>query len=531
MSIQKTRLDKYQGNYHTPLPFVDIAYSYLAKILGNYWQERYVLWDMSCGTGNLEWYHENLSNVFMSTLVQSDIDKVNANPKFERATVFQYDYLNDDITDKGTIDYSITNKVPESLRHIIRERKRQVLVLINPPYGECGFDKSNIASNRWHDFGMNGYGASKRELFAQFAVRIQREIPGVTLAMFSTMKYVNAPNFGKFREHWKAEYLGGFVFPSKAFDGIVSNFPIGFLIWKLSQGQIGEIQADVRDVQGDYVSVKSFYSVSTKKSLNLWIERQKPNQTEVIPLGNALLVSQRKSYPLSKWSDNAIGYFVSKGNDPKRASLQTAILSSVFGDHSGLYITPDNLDKVGIVFSVRRLVKLTWLNHGDQFTQTERKIDNEFTTDCLVFMLFDRKNLTASVEGFEWKGKLWNTVNRFIPFTEEEVGCKDRFESHFMSRYLSGKTLSKEAQRVLDAGREIWKLYFKKTETYQTIEELKLHRCDVGWYQIRNALKQRVKIIPDASEYLSANKEFKDAVTALKWKLVQQVYDYGFLQR
>ena len=38
--------------------------------------------------------------------------------------------------------------------------------------------------------------------------------------MFSKLKYVNAPNFEKFRENWNAEYLDGFIVHSKAFDGL-----------------------------------------------------------------------------------------------------------------------------------------------------------------------------------------------------------------------------------------------------------------------------------------------------------------------
>jgi hypothetical protein len=37
------------------------------------------------------------------------------------------------------------------------------------------------------------------ELFTQFVARIAKEIPTATIAMFSTLKYVNAPNFEKFR--------------------------------------------------------------------------------------------------------------------------------------------------------------------------------------------------------------------------------------------------------------------------------------------------------------------------------------------
>lgn len=65
---------------------------------------------------------------------------------------------------------------------------------------------------------MNAYGYAKRELFAQFIARIKLEIPNATLAMFSTLKYVNSSNFEKFREIWNAKYLAGFVVHSKAFD-------------------------------------------------------------------------------------------------------------------------------------------------------------------------------------------------------------------------------------------------------------------------------------------------------------------------
>lgn len=38
--------------------------------------------------------------------------------------------------------------------------------------------------------------------------------------MFSTLKYINAPNFEEFRKSWDSDYLGGFIVHSKAFDGL-----------------------------------------------------------------------------------------------------------------------------------------------------------------------------------------------------------------------------------------------------------------------------------------------------------------------
>ena len=108
-----------------------------------------------------------------------------------------------------------------------------------------------------------------------------------------------------------------------------------------------------------------------------------------------------------------------------------------------------------------------------------------------MWMLFNRGNLTASANNLEWNGKKWSIVNHFIPFTEAEVGAPDRFESDFMVHYLAGKTLSADARTVLHAGRTLWQAYFADTDVRNVRDELKLNRPDVGWYQIRNALKAR----------------------------------------
>ncbi len=135
---------KFKGAYYTPLHIVDKAYEQLVATLGENWQERYIVWDMCAGVGNLEAKHSNLRNVFMSTLDQADVTIMKSNPAFAGAEIFQYDYLNDDITDFGEIDYALSNKLPAELRQAIadaREQKKgakRVLVLINPPYAETG---------------------------------------------------------------------------------------------------------------------------------------------------------------------------------------------------------------------------------------------------------------------------------------------------------------------------------------------------------------------------------------------------------
>ena len=121
----------------------------------------------------------------------------------------------------------------------------------------------------------------------------------------------------------------------------------------------------------------------------------------------------------------------------------------------------------------------------------------------------------------------WNIVNHFIPFTETEVGAPNRFESDFMVRYMEGKIFSPEAQAVLDEGKKIWHAYFKQSFNHRIREEFKLNRSDVGWYQIRMALKAQ----NDTGNAIPVNFEsFETAYKNLSEKLRPQVYTYGFLK-
>ena len=220
----------FKGAYYTPLKVVERAYELLNTVLGKGWQKEYIVWDPCCGVGNLETKHGDVRNIYMSTLDEADIDVMKATKTCVAVHRFQYDYLNDDITDAGEIDYSLTGKIPSSLQKIIAEAKtgkKKILVLMNPPYAEVGnadntskggglaANKTAVAKTKMSEC-MSGWGKATNELFAQFVARIAKEIPNAMLAMFSTLKYVNAPNFAAFREKWNAEYLGGFIVHSKA---------------------------------------------------------------------------------------------------------------------------------------------------------------------------------------------------------------------------------------------------------------------------------------------------------------------------
>jgi len=213
----------------------------------------------------------------------------------------------------------------------------------------------------------------------------------------------------------------------------------------------------------------------------------------------------------------------------QHAGQETLISSSIFtgGNGGGLYITPENLWQVAIVFSVRRLIKQTWLNDRDQFLIPTEPLTEEFKNDCLIWMLFNGSNLTTSANNLEWNERKWSIVNHFIPFTEEEVGAPDRFESDFMVQSLRGKKQSQEAKAVLQEGKKLWQAYFEYTDVRTVRDELKLNRADVGWYQIRNALKKR----NESGDFVPVSfKPFEEVYKALSEKLQPMVYELGFLK-
>jgi len=530
----------FKGAFFTPLNVVDKAYDKLTETLGKNWQKDYIVWDMCCGVGNLEVKHSNPRNIYMSTLDAADVDVMKATKTCVAAQRFQYDYLNDDITDDGKIDYSLTNKIPASLRKAIADGKK-ILVLMNPPYAEAANSQGNegktdvAKTNIGALMNNTEYGYAARELFMQFIARIGIEIPTATIAMFSTLKYVNAPNFEKFREVWTAKYLGGFVVHSKAFDGLKGNFPIGFLVWKTNNNKVNktlitEINVEVLDKNANPIGEKSFYNLPNSTFLSEWMGRLKKNNVDVIPLINAVTPSTKTEHVRNtKWSDNAIAHFFCNGNDLQNSGTMTAIFSSAhsIGHAGGYFVTSDNLWQAAIIFSVRRLIKPTWLNDRDQFLQPAKPLTEEFKTDCLIWMLFNGSNLTASANDLEWNNKKWSIVNHFIPFTEEEVNAPGRFESDFMVQYLKDKKLSKEAKQVLHEGKQLWKAYFAHTDERKVRDELKLNRADVSWYQIRKALQERNK----NSDFPPVSfKPFEELYKSLTEKLQPQVYELGFLK-
>ena len=513
-----------KGSYFTPRQWVELSQQYLADELGEDWQDEYYVWDCAAGTGNLLAGLTNKYNVWASTLDAQDVkvmhDLINNNSlNLLEKHVFQFDFLNDPFT-----------KLPQPLQDIINdpEKRKKLVIYINPPYAEAGDSKQltgtgknktdvAVTTNIYKRY-LPLIGIAGRELFAQFLIRVYHEIPSSVLAEFSKLKILQAPNFRDFRNNFQAKLNRLFLVPASTFDNVKGKFPIGFFIWDLNKShRFKTVEADVYDTKCNFIGKKNIYSLDNEKGLiGDWVLSHKDEHSLKI----GFMSNGRNDFQNQK-----LVYFMNK-----KEQMPTP---------RGWWITPSNLNVMCIFVAVRHCIEATWLNDRDQFLYPNNgwQTDVEFQTDCLAYALFSNSNTIQCKQG----------TNHWIPFTEQEVDAKEKFESHFMTEYMQGKVksnapvqtnlfeqekenrplrFSPEAQAVLDAGRELWRYYHAQPDANPNaaLYDIRLH------FQGTNA-KGKMNAGSDDARYTELIAALRQHLKQLARKIEPKVYEYGFLAK
>jgi hypothetical protein len=517
-----------KGSFFTPQIWVELSQKYLTDTLGEDWQDEYYIWDCAAGTGNLVNGLTNKYNIWASTLDKQDVevmhDRIKNGANLLDDHVFQFDFLNDDFS-----------KLPRPLQEIINneEKRKKLVIYINPPYaeassyGEESIPQVSKGTKVFNDY-KNIVGAEAvNELFAQFLIRIYKEIPNVTIGVFSTPKYITSEKFIKFRATFLAKYMSGFICPADTFDNVKGKFPISYLIWKLDEiNQITEINTDiyeeVKDKAIPYSTKQKSFSISNNKTITEWRSSFYTNTDS--PIGYMIIVG-----PSMQSNNNT--FFTNKPTDSYIKKGMTAKISAT------------NLIEMAIYLAVRHSVETNWINNKDVLLSPSNEIYNdiEFQNDCFVFSLFDNTNNVSSKLG----------INHWIPFTEQEVNAREKFESNFMTDFIKGKplppqkskntlsilfepevpynrlplTFSIEATAVFYAGRELWKYYHKQPNcnVNASLYDIREH------FQGRNeAGKMNNKSLDDT--YMNLIGNLREKLKQLANKIEPKVYEYGFLQ-
>ncbi|MFP6175956.1 hypothetical protein ACLGBU_07690 [Helicobacter pylori] len=521
-----------KGAFFTPKIWVEKSQEYLAKILGQDYQDEYIIWDCAGGTGNLLSGLINKANLYLSTLDKSDVsivkERIKNGAKLLENHVFQFDFLNDDF---------FSDKTPKSLQEILKdqEKRKKLIIYINPPYAEATSAKTPSGTGKNKDLVARGnlicekykdeLNKANNELFAQFFMRIYKELNGCIMASFSTLKYLNSSNFKKFREVFKAEFKGGFMVPADTFDNVKGQFPIGFLVWDTATPlkTNNALNLEVFDSLGEFLGYKTFKPIVDKvKNINQYLKQYNINNSNILGFIDCAGVDFQNNN------------FVNLANNK---NLKRNI--TFFG------LTLTNLLIGAIYFSIRHCIKHTWQNDRDQFYapyDDAFQDDSEFKNNCLIFMLFHTQNRITTTQG----------TNHFIPFSEDEVESKERYASHVLLDFLKVKLqeqtqnnnlfdsskkerkpleFSETALSVLNAGREIYRYYHAQDFTNHD------YNANVSLYDIKEFFQGRnaqgklnlpAKAKDEYYKQLYAN--LQEALKDLAKEIQPKVYEYGFLR-
>ena len=539
-----------KGSFFTPSIWVEKSQEYLANALGENWQDEYYIWDCCAGTGNLLAGLTNKYNIWASTLDIADVkvmhDRIHtmgAGSNLLESHVFQFDFLNDDFS-----------KLPQSLQAVINdpEKRKKLVIYINPPYAEAGDakqrtgtgkNKAEVSKSKIYTKYEKDLGKAKAELFAQFFMRIYKEIPSCTLAEFSTLKILQAPNFADFRDVFRAKLESLFLVPASTFDNVKGKFPIGFYIWNLQEQQIFDsIVADVFNEKGVYIANKTITcDSSAARTIGKWMISHNDKENTCI----GMLNSGRNDF-----QNQGLVYIE---NELSVERTHASILN----------VTKKNTIIAAIYIAVRHCIEATWLNDRDQFIYPNDgwKTDYEFQLDCLAYTLFHGQNRISADQG----------TNHWIPFYEHELDAPDNFASNFMADFirdfLNGKhtapatteaptlfdtdtnpaatcqdlavtsasktnAFSPEAAEVMQAGKALWYYYIhhKDNELYGKAPDINASFYDIrAYFQGRNE-KGKMNSESSDEKYTALIKDLRAKQKSLAAKIAKKVYKYGFLK-
>ena len=531
-----------KGSYYTPAIWVQKAQEYIEKVLGEDWQDEYFVWDCAAGSGNLLRGLTNKYNIFASTLDDSDVRIMhnaieNGTLNLVKENVFQFDFLNDDFS-----------KCPKKLQEIIAdgEQRKKLVLLINSPYAEPTNAKAvtGTGKHRKHLYVTevqkkyeNVVGLGIKELFAQFAFRIYKEIPGCVLAEFSTLKILQAPNFKEFRKNFTPSLKSCFLVPSNTFDNVKGKFPIGFKIWKTSETEpFVSTEADVFDEKGELLGTKTIAQHDNKKYIIDWLR----------------LYYDKVNPP--------IGYLKLIGTDVQHNRyiyISNYLSPNDIVKHLYTPVTKNNVIEASIYYAVRNIVEDTWQNDRDQYLMPNHDVitDNTFRFDCLVYTLF---NVIIKGEQIPEEDEI-RIGNFWIPYYEAEVNAPAPFSSRFMADFIHGKikretqpletgslfseieakeaaatapidAMSEEAQRVYDAGRELWKYYMSKNDANANASLYDIKGYFQG-FSTNDKGKLRMNADSPDPQYADLVATLRSALKELALHIEPKIYEYGFLKK
>ena len=531
-----------QGAFFTPDAFVHFAHKMLSEHLGSDWCDDYVIWDCACGSKNLTRDLHCTPNLYCSTLLECELEM---GERYNRnATSWVMDFLNDD-----------DDVIPQSLIQAF-EQNKPIVFFINPPYGTAGSGVKKEHKSKTNDTKIREkmlkekFGGSE-DLQHQFMYRITKIVEKYNLtnayfALFSNPIWLSGAKQGIFLKNFTSrwECKDAYLFQASHFSDVSASWGISLTLWKAnkqatpiteySMKLIDLLYDDSIDVIGHHTIYNSYFYNKASD----WVKPVIDKKTVTVKYpcfssGLSVKDCEYKSY------NHLLGSMLNDANSVQKNAQLVALFSSgsKAGHCSVVPIFTENFTRCTSLFTARKLIKNTWINHADGYlVPNETHPDyKRFEADSVVYSLFSNKSDQTSIPKVTCNEFFWMSCKQIKDMAnkhsdavcgfiyEDASSSKERyvyrllFEEHWYDR------LSPTAKAVLDMATDMVKKSMPYREEYEsTYDERHLRAWDAGWYQLKEVFK---KYLPEDF------KKFSQLFKKLGDELRPLVYSVGFLRQ
>lgn len=546
-----------KGQYYTPSIWAEYMNKKCEEHFGNDYRQKYVTWDPCCGAKALTRSYEDWENLYCSTLEQAEIK--NSENFNSSATSFVFDFLDEPLEDLISRAEGIINAL---------KANKNIIFVMNPPYATA----CNMKNDYKHKSSINGrselfkmqakeagFNFSCENLYMQFLEKVcylvkHYHIANYELALFCPVKILINPKFKNFRKVFLNifNYEYGCQFNAGEFADVKSTWNIAMTLWSAGESKVKNGFEMDNLINNNYnieiVDTKKVYNADNKIELNKWMRNKTPRLAyRSAPSFSSGLVDKSTASSASGLLPKSIGYIFCLS---KSGEYNTGIMSTGFSASHGNSITADNFSSACAFFSARNLIN----NEQTMLVAPNEKHADyqQFINDSVIYSIFNGKNNATSLRNIAYapNGKtailndsptvkydgngFWNINNAWYPLSASETNkladdnyLKQTYDEtktasdSFVYNWLKGKTLSAQAQKVLDMGCNLIRKSFQFRQKYdEENPNYQIMNWDCGWYQIKELAKEYMK-----DDFTNFQKEYK----ILSEEMSKKVYELGFI--
>jgi hypothetical protein len=236
--------------------------------------------------------------------------------------------------------------------------------------------------------------------------------------------------------------------------------------------------------------------------------------------------------------EGSMGYFHNNNNTIYKNTQSVALFSLPSSVGHGLSIIPKNFMNICALFTARKTIQNTWINHYDEYfaPNTEHPYYAQWNNDAVVYALFNSKSNQSSLRNVQYKGKTYQIKNEFFFMSKDEMkqlangasytelynDVKFELSERYVYTLLQTMQLSDDAKYILESARTLVRETLPKRPDYSREHpELNLNSWDAGYVQLKGLWKevQPEKFKLFREDYLKFEKRMRDGV-----------YKFGFLE-